>query len=195
MAAPAEYSLPFEEVRARMQEADSERKGLKMRDVATHTAYWSTRGEGWDWGWDDARAFWGMRACSGTEEATVGEVNIGGMTLGGQSVKSQKTGGDLIGAMEVWVWKRLKGWMAETGRGETEKVPMREWERGFREGVAAFEGLIRRPSRGKGRSFGGDGEEGTEGEGGDDEVDGVVEVCGGEQVNGGEQAKNGNRTP
>jgi len=169
VAAPVEYSLSFEEVRARMQEADSERKGLKMRGVMTHTAYWSTRGDGWDWGWDDARAFWGMRACSSTEGATVGDVNIGGMTLGGQSVKGQKTGGNFIGAMEVWVWKRLKEWMAETGTGETEKVPMREWERGFREGVAAFEGVIRRPSKASGRRFGGDGEEGFEGEGGDGE--------------------------
>jgi len=188
MAAPTEYSLSFEEVRARMQEADSERKGLKMRDVTTHTAYWSTRGKGWDWGWDDARAFWGMRACSGTEEAKAEEVGVGGMTLGGQSVKGQKTGGDFIGAVEVWVWKRLKEWMAESGTGEREKVPMREWERGFREGVAAFEGVIRRPSRGVGRGFGVDGEEGFEGEEGDGEVGGVIDAHGGEQANrGGEK--------
>lgn len=185
MVAPTEYSLPFEEVRARMQEADSERKGLKMRDVKTHTAYWSTRGEGWDWGWDDARAFWGMRACSGIEGETVGEVDIGGVKLGGQRVRNQKSGGDFIGAMEMWVWKRLKEWMAEKGMVETEKVLMREWERGLRDGVVAFEGVVRRLSRGKGRKFGGDGEEAIEEEGGDDEVGEVVEVCGGEQENGG----------
>lgn len=173
-----------------MQEADSERKSLKMRDVMAHTAYWSTRGAGWGWGWDDARAFWGMRARGNIEGATTGEVDREGVELGGPSVEGQQVGGDFIGAMEVWVCKRLSEWLAERGMGktamsETEEVRMREWESGFRDGVVAFEGVVRRPSWGKGRRFGGDGEESDGGGEGEEGEGRLREVHGGEQANGG----------
>ena len=78
-------------------------------------------GLGWDQGWNDARAFWSMRA----------EGEIGGQSLGA----------DTIGAMEVWVRKRIREWL---GENEHQRESLSQWEVGFREGVKAFEIVVRR---------------------------------------------------
>ncbi|CZR62026.1 related to Putative glucan 1,3-beta-glucosidase [Phialocephala subalpina] len=117
---PQSLTLPAQEVQSRIQYAQGRRQELHHQARGGHEGYWNQTSpgkqfqhelysEGWDTGFSDAQAFFGMRSqqSSGAE------------------------GGDKLGMLEVWIKKRL----LESGRrGEF----VWEWEQGFRAGVGAF---------------------------------------------------------
>ena len=123
---PAEYlRMEFEEVRGRVEKARAGREESKRRDVRAHVAYWTQNApkakfehwrfeQGWDVGFGDACSFL--------------EARSSGVILGA------KSGGDTIGALELWILKRLR----ECGAERWAEFAW-EWEHGFRQGLAAFE--------------------------------------------------------
>ena len=124
IAPPANLTISYNDVRGKITNAQGQREALKSRDVNAHKAYWDRSSPGtpfehwryaagWDVGWGDAITFFAMRANSGR---------------GG-------SGGDSIGALEIWIRKRIKE------SGSTGKFVW-EWEQGFRAAVAASRGLL-----------------------------------------------------
>lgn len=125
---PAEnLGWSFDEVTARVEEAKRTRERCKRNAVESHIGYWEEKTpgrkyehwrfeQGWDLGFADAMAFFGMRTCGG--------------------VKGASSGADTIGCLELWVLKRLR----DVGDQGTFAW---EWEHGFRQGVAEF-GIISR---------------------------------------------------
>ncbi|KAK4693997.1 hypothetical protein P7C71_g3513, partial [Lecanoromycetidae sp. Uapishka_2] len=98
----------------------------KREAVESHIGYWNATApggrfehwrfeQGWDLGFHDALSFYEMRACG--------------------SVRGPKSGADSIGALELWILKRLR----ENGQSGGF---VWEWEQGFRQGLLAFESLV-----------------------------------------------------
>jgi aryl-phospho-beta-D-glucosidase BglC (GH1 family) len=124
---PLWLTIPKEEVRRRVSEAQTRRGELHEAALRSHIDYWNRTtqgkkfeheryGQGWDIGFSDAECFFEMRTNGylGTEA---------------------RGGGDRIGCLDIWVQKRLR----ESGqRGEFAW----EWEHGFRAGIAAFYGVV-----------------------------------------------------
>ena len=119
---PAELTLTFEDVKAKIAKAQQVRAEKKPRSMGSHVGYWNQEApggyfehwrfeQGWDLGFSDALTFFGMRANGG--------------------VSGAQSGGDSIGALEVWIRKRLHE------SGHTGKF-LWEWEHGFRQGVRDF---------------------------------------------------------
>lgn len=116
---PQSLTLPASEIQSRMENAQNQRQELGRQAREAHEGYWNSTSpgqrfehelytQGWDVGFSDAQAFFGMRG-----QAGVGE------------------GGDKVGMLDVWIKKRL----LESGqRGEF----VWEWEQGFRAGIQAF---------------------------------------------------------
>ena len=123
---PHGLTLGAEDVKGRMERAQQQKEGKKNEAVTNHINYWnktSPRGhfehwrfeQGWEVGFADAMAFFGMRTHGGLQGSGIG--------------------GDKIGMLEMWVWKRLR----ESGQGGGF---VWEWEQGFRQGVGDFYGLV-----------------------------------------------------
>ena len=121
---PANLTLSYNDVNSKIGSAQGQRDGLKARDLNAHTTYWDRTNpgqqfehwrysNGWDLGWADAIAFFGMRATSGRDGS----------------------GGDSIGALEVWIRKRIRD------AGQTGGFVW-EFEQGFRAGVVATKNLL-----------------------------------------------------
>ena len=119
--APSYMKLSSREVQEGVQKAQISSESAKKASLEAHVWYWSTKekkknleqwrySKGWQMGFDDAMAFFGMRASG----------NLG--NCGG--------GGDRIGMMDLWIKKRI----IEMGmRGD-----LWEFEHGFRKGVEDF---------------------------------------------------------
>lgn len=117
---PQCLTLSAQEVQSRSENAHGKRQELHNQARGIHEGYWNQTSpgqqfqhelysEGWDVGFSDAGAFFGMKS----------------------QQRSRTEGGDKIGMLEVWVKKRL----LESGqRGEF----VWEWEQGFRAGIGAF---------------------------------------------------------
>ena len=124
--APASHLImDFEGVRESIERAKVGRDKRKRENVGAHIGYWTqTAPKGkfehwrferaWNLGFEDAMAFFEARAAG--------------------FVKGARRGGDTIGALELWILKRLR-----EGGGEWWGDFAWEWEHGFRQGVAAFE--------------------------------------------------------
>lgn len=119
---PRELLLGADDVKARIASAQQQREEKKNASVGAHVGYWNQTSpggqfehgrfeQGWDVGFSDALAFFGVRANGG---------------LGGSS-----TGGDTIGHLDLWVRKRIM----ESGQGGRF---LWEFEQGFRHGVDDF---------------------------------------------------------
>ncbi|TKA23852.1 hypothetical protein B0A50_06987 [Salinomyces thailandicus] len=111
-------SLAVSDVQERIHHAQAGMQQQKHSAYSNHAGYWDSQGghyehqrfaDGWDLGFHDATAFFGMRSQSG------GQLN----------------GGDKIGMLDLWVLKRLR----ESGQGGGF---VWEWEQGFRQGVVGF---------------------------------------------------------
>lgn len=124
---PSNLTLATTEVQARIGVAQGMRASKRTASVAGHTAYWSNAAPrtefehwryecGWDVGFADAMAFFGMRA-------------------GGALGKSCGVGGDRIGCLDLWVRKRIQ----EAG---TKSGFLWEFETGLRQGVRCFEDAV-----------------------------------------------------
>ncbi|PBP18787.1 putative glucan 1,3-beta-glucosidase [Diplocarpon rosae] len=121
---PHYLALPAQEVRNRIQNAETQREQMAKSARQNHDNYWNSTApgkqfqhqlysEGWNIGFSDAQEFFGMRI-----QGALGQ-------------RAAEGGGDRIGCLEIWVKKRL--W--ESGqRGELAW----EWEQGFRAGVGGF---------------------------------------------------------
>ena len=116
---PILSTLSFQEVRQRSENAKQQKEERKKQAVDAHVSYWerTTPGghfeywrfeQGWELGFCDALAFFEMRASG----------NLGDV----------KGGADTIGALDLWVLKRLR----ENGQQGGFSW---QWEHGFREGV------------------------------------------------------------
>ena len=119
-----ELTLAFEDVGEMAERAVKQWGELKERAASAHVEYWSQREgsfehwrfeKGWDVGFGDALAFFGMRARGG--------------------IVGARSGADRIGGLEIWIRKRL----LESGMGGPF---VWEWEQGFRQGVGAFEDVV-----------------------------------------------------
>lgn len=119
---PRELLLAADDVKGRIASAQQQREQKKNETVGTHVGYWNQTSpggqfehwrfeQGWDVGFSDALAFFGLRTSGG---------------LGGSS-----TGGDTIGHLDLWVRKRIM----ESGQGGRF---LWEFEQGFRHGVDDF---------------------------------------------------------
>lgn len=96
---PFSLTLDASDVKGRVQHAQSQAQGIKQNTVGAHVGYWDNNHpgqyehwrfeQGWDVGFHDAGAFFGMRANNGLN------------------------GGDKIGMLDLWVLKRLR----ESGQG------------------------------------------------------------------------------
>ena len=128
--APANFMLDFDEVREKLERAKVLRNGKRKIAVDNHVRYWDSvapKGhfehwrfeQGWNLGYADASAFYEMR--------TVG------------AAQGAKLGADTIGALELWILKRLR----ESGQ---RSGFLWEWEHGFRQGVSAFEHAVEESS-------------------------------------------------
>jgi hypothetical protein len=121
ITAPSNLLLSADDVSRRTRAAEGQRDGRRGGSWGAHCQYWDSRhpGEyehwrfetGWNLGWNDACAFFGMRA----------ETDGGG---GGG-------GGDKIGMLELWVLKRLR----DSGQGGAFAW---EFEVGLRQGIRDF---------------------------------------------------------
>lgn len=123
---PVNLTWEFEKVRERVQRAKQMVDDKRKEAVNGHIGYWNETApggrfehwrfeQGWDLGFADAMAFYEMRASG--------------------EVQGAKSGADTIGALELWISKRLR----ESGQSGGFAW---EWEQGFRQGVAAFEAII-----------------------------------------------------
>jgi aryl-phospho-beta-D-glucosidase BglC (GH1 family) len=122
--APGYLALDFGEVDRRMGEAHKQRESLRQGNVSSHCNYWDNAAPGkrfehwrfeagWDDGWNDALAFFGLRKA---------------MNLG-------KMGGDRIGCLDGWIRKRMRE-VGQTG-------PLGwEYEHGFRNAVKSAEQIL-----------------------------------------------------
>ena len=120
---PPSLTLSAQEVRNRIQQAQSQRQAVADNARRSHEEYWNKTSpgkqfehhlysEGWDVGFSDAQKFFSMKA-DGALGNRAGE------------------GGDKIGCMEIWTKKRL---LQSGNRGPFTW----EWEQGFRAGSGAF---------------------------------------------------------
>lgn len=123
ITAPAAFLISTTNVRSKISIAETQRGHLKDAAVAQHQAYWDKTtpgatfehwryGDGYDIGFNDARAFFGARAS--------------GVLPGGV------IGGDKIGAMDLWVKKRM------VDGGQVGAKFGWEWEQGFRQGISDY---------------------------------------------------------
>ena len=119
---PKELTLSFGDVKEKIAKAQQMRPEKRAQTVGSHVGYWDQTAsggyfehwrfeQGWDLGFSDALTFFGMRANGGVQGA--------------------QTGGDTIGALEIWIRKRL----LESGQ---KGGFLWEWEHGFRQGVRDF---------------------------------------------------------
>lgn len=126
--APAYFSLSWDDVIKRAGEAGSQKDRLRQQEITSHTNYWDNAHPrrnfehwrfhaGWDDGWNDALAFFGMRK----------SCNLG------------VRGGDRIGCLDGWIRKRL----TEAGQSDSSGW---EYEHGFRNAVAKAEVILLRES-------------------------------------------------
>lgn len=123
---PENLALSSEDVRKLVGKAGQSFDEKRRAAIEGHVGYWNstTPGghfehwrfeQGWALGFTDAVAFYEARAC--------------GRILGA------KVGADTIGALELWILKRLR----ESGQSGGF---VWEWEQGFRQGVSAFESIV-----------------------------------------------------
>jgi aryl-phospho-beta-D-glucosidase BglC (GH1 family) len=126
---PRSFTLSFDEIKSECRNANTCKEQLQTTALTQHTNYWDKRSSstkyehwryerGWDLGFGDAMAF----LCS---------------KLDGNLPNTRRVaGGDRIGALELWIGKR----MVETGQLDS---PFGwEWEHGYRKGVEDFEKLV-----------------------------------------------------
>ena len=130
IAAPANFMVDFDEGLCKLERATLLREGKRKAAVDDHVRYWDNSApegrfehwrfeQGWDLGYADALVFYEMR-------------------LSG-AVQGAKSGADTIGALELWILKRLR----ESGQ---HSGLLWEWEHGFRQGVFAFEHAVEKSS-------------------------------------------------
>jgi hypothetical protein len=123
---PFNLSFSFAEVGTRLAGANNAKANLKNAAVTAHQTYWDKTspgqtfqhyryGEGYDIGFEDAAAFFGMRA--------------------GGGLPGTATGADTIGNLELWVRKRI-------GESGQQGSFVWEYEQGFRQGVTDAEGVL-----------------------------------------------------
>ncbi|KAL8787553.1 MAG: hypothetical protein Q9195_007725 [Heterodermia aff. obscurata] len=132
VSAPFGFLVEGEGVMQRVVRARQREKGLKRVAVEGHQKFWDESvPEGkWDhWrfesgftqGYADALGFYAFRL-SGAFGARIG--------------------GDRIGALEIWILKRLREWL-QTARGRVGNGELLwEWEHGFRAGVGTCERVV-----------------------------------------------------
>ncbi|KAK5165943.1 Glucan 1,3-beta-glucosidase 3 [Saxophila tyrrhenica] len=120
---PISLTLHASEIASRTSGAQTQRDFKRGNTWGQHCQYWDTNfpgqyehhrfPEGWDVGFADATAFFGMRSQAG-----------------------QGVGGDKIGMLDLWVLKRLRE------SGQVGSAFAWEWEVGFRQGVRDFCELV-----------------------------------------------------
>lgn len=123
ITAPACFSHSHDDIKTRIKSAREHEKDKMQQTFTTHCHYWDSHypgqyehhrfEQGWKLGFDDAEAFYGMRA----------EGHIAG------------AGGDKIGLLDIWVKKRL------VESGQSGKFVW-EFEQGMRQGVRDFYAVV-----------------------------------------------------
>lgn len=118
VAAPGSLTLSATEVQERLASAQGQRDYRRGTTWGAHCQYWDSQypgyyehyrfEQGWEVGFGDAAAFFGMRVRRGLE------------------------GGDRIGMLDLWCLKRLRE------SGQVGASFAWEWEQGFRQGVRDF---------------------------------------------------------
>ncbi|KAH8422716.1 Glucan 1,3-beta-glucosidase 3 [Aspergillus melleus] len=115
--APAWLTVPRDQVSAKVEQANSQRPQLQNKFLSQTSGSMSPHGRrrfslGWDLGFNDALCFFAA--------------------MSRDVIPGHRDGGDKIGALDLWVRKRV---IEATCLGEDLDV---EWENGFRTGVDDF---------------------------------------------------------
>lgn len=125
LSPPAAFMVPRSEVQPRTATAMQQKDSLMYSAFDAHRQWWDSQGSAWDHssylsgfslGFDDASLFFGARAAD--------------------IVPGNCTGGDKIGALDLWIRKRL----VESGQAWQQYGW--EWEHGFRKGVQDFQSAV-----------------------------------------------------
>jgi len=126
ITAPANFSMSHDDIRTRINNAKAQQDSKRQETTSAHCNYWDSKfpgnyehnrfEQGWTLGFDDAEAFFGMRAT-------------------GQHIPGPAVGGDKIGMLDLWVKKRI----VESGQGGKF---VWEFEQGFRQGVRDFYNMV-----------------------------------------------------
>lgn len=127
LPAPRWLALPSNEVYQRLEEADSQHEARRDDAFSQHVGFWNDvapgvpfehdrYARGWELGYNDARCFFSATA-NGT-------------------IPGEREGGEKIGALDLWVKKRIV---------ETDAINQGlgwEWEHGFRRGLGDFYSVV-----------------------------------------------------
>ena len=128
ITAPSVSSISTEQIRDKLKIGEDKRSQMMAAAMDEHIKYWKQAapdgymehwryGDGWHLGWTDARDFLKARA--------------DGLLPGGGNTG----GGDKIGALDLWILKRMK----EEGVVDRAKCGFGWiWEQGFRRGMSDF---------------------------------------------------------
>lgn len=121
--APPWLAPSRDEVNARLEQSDADRNGRREEAFSQHVGYWDSVASGvefehdryareWNLGYADAGYFFG---------ALVNNI-----------IPGQREGGEIIGALDLWVRKRI------TETDEVNQGMGWKWEHGFRRGINDF---------------------------------------------------------
>lgn len=145
---PRIFKLTAQDISHRLAQADANKAQLSAAAVDGHTGYWNaTRpgerfehwryADGWDLGWRDANEFFTARL-NRYLPSSAGPGNPG--QHGPPMDPNSAVGGDFIGALDLWILKRMR----ESGVADNRACAFGwEFEHGFRKGVKDFEQIVR----------------------------------------------------
>jgi hypothetical protein len=132
-----------------VKEADKRRPGYMVKAMQQHEAYWDATsgktvyfehwryGDGWHWGWCDARFFFAGRVDGVVPVARDAASHSGSDERDGDVV----VGADKIGFLDLWILKRMR--QGGIANKDIESCQYGwEWEHGFRRGVRDFETFV-----------------------------------------------------
>lgn len=131
--APPNLTFSLDEVNSKSQEANAQRQQLRETALSQHVGYWDKKvpsqkfehwrfESGWNLGFNDARGFFGARA--------------NGSILLPSGGSHQAAGGDRIGALDLWILKRMRECR------QLDSPFAWEWEHGYRKAVKDFEKVV-----------------------------------------------------
>jgi hypothetical protein len=166
ITAPASLGLPAAEVVGKLANAEERRSASMMGAIQTHQSFWDNKApgtrfehwryaDGWHLGWVDARDFFRARSEGalphgdnydraetklGTHDGAAESKPVSNSVQGPTLIGSwSRDGGDRIGALDLWVLKRMK----EERCADKDTCGLGwEWEQGFRTGVKDFYAVV-----------------------------------------------------
>ncbi len=139
------FNMTVRNVMDKLTRADARTEQLLNGALHEHTGYWDAKNpegrfehwryaDGWSLGWQDARQFFAARYDRPIPSA------LRGYTNHAAADQTVVIGADLIGALDLWVLKRMR----EAGVADSHRCPCGwAFEHGFRRAVGDFGNFVR----------------------------------------------------